>query len=396
MTESLLVKSFSDRLTKKVSDKGIRNDVIKYIDSYVDKNSSVLYYPTPYYRLFFRDETERAFIYDKLDMSANEIKDVLKNIPEIKSSWKIATDPFSITMLLTIRESSILFKKTSSTALKREYEAMFSKSLLFLTLSLYSSLQYKYFRFPNEDLMNYTINNVSNKFLFKKYGNVIGALIHTAQVNHETYIKQLQSNNDYDILLYLINLRIRLNNLVQNFKAEYEKNKANGDYLAHDKENNEPENYHENQSVTTTIAKLTDKVMIKFSTGDINLELTKIACEISECEKNTLYNALLAVKDNELEKVREVILNIFVCYFSNNPKDDESDINSKKFLVESLKLFNKSNTKDKSILTIKSILDYFLNTYCERYSKTERAATKINYKKAMFIYFILFIQNSFK
>ena len=73
-------------------------------------------------------------------------------------------------------------------------------------------------------------------------------------------------------------------------------------------------------------------------------------------------------------------------------KDNKNSINSvgsKKFFSYVYEIYSKSNTKDKTVLDIKDILDVFLNKHSNKYSKTERAATKGAYRKALYLYFVL-------
>ena len=56
------------------------------------------------------------------------------------------------------------------------------------------------------------------------------------------------------------------------------------------------------------------------------------------------------------------------------------------------KIYSKSNVNDKSIITIKELLDKWLKENCEQYSKTERVATLNNYRKAMYLFFTLSTQ----
>lgn len=380
MNDKILVSSFEGLIRNKLSDKNRTNEINNFIKKYIDRNSEILYYNTPLHRLYFSDESERKFIYDKFDIEVSDVKDVIKKVPELKAGWKILNDPFNIFMTLIIREAYI----------KKDQQTM-NNSLLFLSLSLYASLHYKYFPYPpNENIMSYTINNVSNKYLFKQYGSVIKAIIHTIMKNHETYERELRSMEDKDILKYLMNLRIRLNNLIQNFANEYYKNQKSGKYLNHESESYDSENYHENDSLSLTISRISEHVSLKFFTSGTNLKLLQLSANMSNSDKNVLRSAIENIKENESDKVKEIISLIIQIYLGDNNSVDS--IISKKFSVESISIYSKSNTKDERLLRIKDILDYFLTHNCERYASTERAATKINYRKGLFIYFVLFIQ----
>lgn len=390
MAQILAKSEIHKRIENGLDDKKICREFTNYVVSYIDKNTSVLYHPTPSYRLFFRDDVERKYVYNTFKYTETEINDVINQVPELKNNWKILKDPFSVTLLLIIRNALRKKGKTSDKLL----DGVAYHALMFLTLSLYSSLQYKYFRFPpNEDIMQYTINNIRNKFLFKQYGSVYKALEHTALVSHKKYMDDLVTkDNDINILNYLMNLRTRLNNLIKHFKDEYETNKRNKSYLAHETESNEAESYHENDSVSLMIMQLRDKIMLSFVGSDINRSLVRTASEVSKCEKNTLYNALLEIKDEEQNAVKEVILIILSIFFSEHPNMTERDVNSKLFFIECLKLFSKSNTNDKRILRLKELLGMILQKHCLRYAQTNREPTQTAYKKGVYVYFILFTQ----
>lgn len=378
--DSLLVSSFGPIIENKLSDKknvDYINDIVK---KYIDRNSEVLYHNSPLYRLYFNDETDRKPIYDRFDVEINDIKEITKKIPMLKSGWKILNDPFNIFMTLIIRD-----------CYKKKNQLLMNNSLIYLSLSLYASLHYKYYRYPaNENIMEYTINNVSNKYLFKQYGSVMKAIIHTIMKNHETYAKTLSSEKDEDILKYLMNLRIRLNNLMKNFFLEYKKNHDSKKYLNHETESNDAENYHENDSLSLTISRITEHTSLKFFTSGVNLKLLNTSASMSQSDRNVLKNAINNIKENESDKVREIINLILQVYLGDGNSTDS--IISKKFAIESISIYSKSNTKDERLLRIKEILDYFLTHNCERYASTERTATKVNYRKGLFIYFVLFIQ----
>lgn len=380
MDDKILVSSFTGMIDNKIDDKKKVDEINNYINKYIDRNSEILYHNSPLYRIYFSDESERKFIYDEFDITIADIKDVIAKIPQLKSGWKILNDPFNIFMTLIVREACI-----------KKNQMLMNNCLLYLSLSLYASLHYKYYRYPpNENIMEYTINNVSNKYLFKQYGNVLKAIIHTIMKNHETYENNLKSNKDDDILKYLMNLRIRLNNLMQNFWLEYRKNHDSKKYLNHETESNDAENYHENDSLSLTISRISEHTSLKFFTSGVNLKLLYTSANMSQCDKNVLRNALENIKENESDKVKEIMSLIVQIYLGESNSVDS--IISKKFAVQSISIYSKSNTKDERLLKIKELLDYFLKHNCERYVKTERPATKSNYRKGLFIYFVMFIQ----
>ena len=70
----------------------------------------------------------------------------------------------------------------------------------------------------------------------------------------------------------------------------------------------------------------------------------------------------------------------------------EKDIKSWNFITYSFNVYKKSNTNDESIIEIKKVLDRILTKYSPNYIKTNRIATKIQFRRALFMYIILIIQ----
>jgi hypothetical protein len=379
-------KIFLDNLEKPIeialSDKANSRKFAETIKRYIDENNEVLYANSPLYRLYFKNEKDRKVVFDLIKIREDYIDEIIKKVDIIKSSWRITTEPFNIAMLLIIRQYD-----------KAKDKSMMENSLLYLTLSFYSSLHFKYFKFlPNENIMNYTINNLNNKFLFKQYGVVIKALFHTAIKCHEKYRKDLLRGNDIDIVNYLMALKTRLNNLMKNFTNEYMKNSRDKNYLNTQKDSADEEDFYETDNVSLTIARLTEQANNKFYSSELNEKLLRVSSKFADVSPITLRQALESIKENEKDKVKTLIQSILQVYLIDG-KNSFDSIASQKFIAYCISVYSKSNTKDANILRIKSLLDYFLKNNSNRYSETEREATRVNYRKALYMYFVLFIQS---
>lgn len=381
--KSILLNSFSYQIEDRLnSDKKLSENFFKYIGNYIDKNNEILYHNTPTYRLFFSDN-DRQIVYDMCDIDPDSIKDSIKKIPTVKSSWKLINDPFNIIMILLIRY--YILKKNNNGI---------NNTLMYLTLSLYASLHYKMYRYPpNDNIMQYTINRISNKFFFKKYGNISKALFAIAEGSHQKYKNFLTSDDDSKIIQYFVNLRSRLNNQMRVFANEFYKDQKQGNYLNSTEKDTDDDIYDNDENISGIISNLTTKISLNFFSSSINERVSSNAASISKISKIILKNTLLDIKNNENEKVVTIIRGILQTYLSDSSNPINS-IGSQKFIAYSINIYSKSNTKDKIILEMKDILDYFLTRYCNKYTETEREMTKSNYRKAVFVYFILFISST--
>lgn len=379
---NLITGSLEKNIKTFINEKKNRDLFIKVVRGYIDRNNEVLYHNTPTYRLYFSDN-DRGKMYDFVDIEVSTINELMSRLEHIDKNWKIANDPFNVLMTMIIREFTI----------KKDKDGV-ANGLLYLTMSLYASLHYKFFKYPpNDNVMQYTINNISNRYLFKQYGILLKALYHTAESSHETYKNLLIKSDDKSITEYFINLRSRLNNLLRNFADEYHTNYKEGNYLNTQEDSNEEDDYCETENLSGLIYQLSEKVNIKFFSSSISNQLVRLACQSSSCDTPTLHNAIQNIKEQESDKVIDLIRLIIQVYLSE-PNNSYESLNTKKFIGYSLTVYAKSNTKNESILEIKQLLDYFLNKNCERYMKTEREATKVNYRKGLYVFFVLLISDT--
>lgn len=362
------------------NNKNLSKSIFDYINKYFDKNNEILYHNTPTYRLFFSDNPDREFIYNSLEIKPEEINECLKRIPSIKSSWKLINNPFNILMILLIRHYTINNDKQGV-----------DLTLMYLTLSIYSSLHYKSYRYPpNDNIMQYTINRISNKYYFKQYGSVFKALYAIAKGSHDKYTSFLKSDDDNKLIQYFVNLRSRLNNQMKSFNKEFYKDEKEGNYLNSSTDSYEPDNYHENENLSGMITNLTSKVSISFFSNAVNEKFVNMSAHIANINGSVLKNTIVDIKNNENKNVVTLIKNIFQIYLM----DEENSINSlgsQKFITYCINIYSKSNTKDKLVLEIKTILDIFLSKYCDKYNNTEREMTKSNYRKSVYVYFVILI-----
>lgn len=352
-------------------------NIERYIGKYIDKNNEVLYASAPLYRLYFTDN-DRNFIFLSTGIKSNDISNLLKQIDEINAQWKVVSEPFNLLMTILIRELTKTNKTESAESL-----------IMYLTLSLYSSLHYKYFNYlPNENCMNYTINNMNNKFLIKKYGVLYKALEHIALKNHETYVSDLIKGEDINIKDYIMNLRTRLNNFVKIICNEYMKNLKDKKYLNTEEDSMEEENYRQTTNISLEIENIITKTSNSFFSSETNLRFVRAAANKASVHADTLKAAIDAIKEKESDKILDLFRDILQIYFSN-PSNTIDSMKTKNFVAYCLTIYGKSNIKDDNVINLKKLLNYFLSEYCNRYSDTEREATRVSYRKALFIYFVL-------
>lgn len=352
------------------------------INNYLDRNNEYLTTIGPTKKPMFTD-TDMTVVYNAIEVGPKDIKIIINKSSTIKGQWQIMNNPFNSACALAIR----YFKLNKN-------DDMANTVLIYLTMSMYPSLHFKYFQYePNENIMNYTINNLSNKFKIKQVGTIYHALIETTQGSYKLHSDDIDRCTDKDVVMFIMDIKTRLNSMLKKIAIEFYKNKENNNYLNSDVDNYEEDNYHEADSNTYAIERVTNNVVLKLVVSGPNIMLVNVAakwCHVSVSELRNYVNTM--VTNENREDIRHIVEGILFLYIFDSQNKIE-EISSNKFLVYCLGIYKKSNTTDKNIISIKNILDKWLLSL-GTYEKTERKATINDFRRALFTFFVLSIQNS--
>ena len=374
----------------KANDSGInRNKFRREVVAYIDRNNDVLSASIPAYRLLFNDsQREKVFDIWKID------KKIMKDVRETIDSDKAVRKPIMYGMVSTPHNYLVV-------ELIKYYEQQKDKEMvkaltIHLVFHFYSIVHAKYFKFlPNPDIMEFTINRISNKFLFKQYGVVLKVLEHLAAVNHESMKNTLLKNGDTGVLDYLVSTNSRLNSQMQTFSREYYEDYENKNAIFKQSDNYDNDNFILTTNLSGVIENKARNAATDFFTTRVDERVARISAREAQADMNVLVDAITNVKNGKCVEISELMQNILIAYL-NDPDTTESSLGSQLFIGKCLKIYSKSNTKQKAIVEIKRILDELLEANSKHYQETNREATKINYRKALYYYIVLTMQKSVK
>lgn len=378
--KSVLLQHHGDDVKALVADKTRFNNLKRYIERYIDSHSEQLNYIAPTKRLVFAREGNDGLLFlNSLGIKPRELSKEINTIKSVAKISSVLKEPVYVTLTLIIRE--LLLNK-------REKEA--ELFLMYLTLALYSSIQFRTFKYePNENVVAYTMSRISNKFYFKQYGTVFKALyqiaIGLAANNNSTLVR----DSDLDIIQYIMFLRSRISNSMVKFARELYADLESGNYINTVKDSTDEEDYYEVENLSGAIDNMTSRVTLAFSQQNIDQTTLRMAAQLSEVNSTFLSSIIYELKDKEMERVTKVIRNTIITYVREG--NSIQSVGGRQFINNAIRIYNKSNTSDRLVLEIKDIMDYFLHNYSEKYNQTERVATKIKYRKSVYIFFILFI-----
>ena len=384
MITSVILANIYPKVEQAFTSKETQRKFSAIVASYVDRNVNRLSTAGPSKRTLFSD-MERNKVYDLIDFDPKVCKAIVKQSNYIKASWKIVNDPFNLVMMMILRYAKL-----------NKLDQINQLAVTYLTLSMYPSLHYKYFKFePNEAIMQYTINNLSNKFKVKQVGNILQALVDTTALADKTYDKNIRHANDKELTDYINAYKTRLNSLIKKIRDAFEKDYRSGNYMNTERDNEDENDFKTSDSNSLLIQRIVDQVVLKLSVNGPDSRIVDISAKMNQVSVNETRNTLNQLTQNKDESVniRALCESILYLYLFNG-ENHVNDLNGSKFLTFCLAVYKKSNTNDENVIKIKSILDTWIEKYSETYRKTQRVATLNNFRRALYTFFVFTLQRT--
>ena len=383
MITSVITNSLYPIINKTLSNQNSLQSFISVVNKYVDSNIDKLSTIGPTKRILFTD-IDRDNIYNIFGINKQVITKAVNETTYIKNNT-IPADPFNVIMTLIIRFFKINKKEKEMNA-----------AIIYMTLSMYPSIHFKYFRFePNEQIMEYTINNLSNRFKIRQNKNLFMTLVDTTVKSDIHYSQELIRGNDKDIADYILSYKTRLNGLMKNISEEFYKAHKEGKYFNYQEDIDTEDTFVTADNNSYLISRISDAVTMNLSVNGPNEKIVKLSAKLGNVSINDLRNTIhsICTKKETNDDIKEVVKAILYLYlFDNNNNKD--DLYSTKFLAFSLETYKKANTTNINIVTIKKILDKWLNAYSVTYKKTNSVSTINGFRKALFVFFIFTIQKT--
>lgn len=354
--------------------------MIRSIGKYVDSKSASLTTPGPSSRPSFTEE-DREVLFKATDVDKKQIRDVLKRNPTIKAQWQIMNQPFVPLSVLVLRYGAV-----------RKNERLENAMLAYIVLSFYPSIHSKYFKFePNENVMAYTIANMSNKFKVKQSGTIYRAMIETMETCYSRWKGNIIHGTDQEFASFVMDVRNRINSLLKNIAKEFYPNHDKGLYLNSDGDSYEENNFYEADSNIYAVERTTNKVTLKLVVDGPDTNNITLAAKLAQVSVNELRNYVtVLITSDRREQMRQLIEAIINTYVVDAQKNPEEISRNNHFLLHANALYKKSNTSDKNVIRIKAILDSWIEDL-DVYKKTQRQATINNFRRAIYLFFVISI-----
>ena len=360
-----------------------------HVKKYMGENAPILAKSDLHECPGFSREADQGVLFQCMGTTRAQFADVLKRTTnrDVRTGWRMFQNEMYLACTMAVR----YFVKTNN---KRMAELIG----IFFGVWLYSSLHRKYWEFGNnEAAMAYTINNLSNKFDLKKLGSVIAVLKKISDSNLANAKSRLVSKSDDDIFVYARDYRTRCNSFIKNIAKEYYDNLQNGRYMVVDKAtgiDEEGEEYAvERTSDSGAIFSASESFEIWFMTNRLNERLLRTISSLTpEISPAKLANTLNSIKADNKGRIRRVLAGMLGSLMEVQKDNSLRAIHSKEFPIFCVRILSKSNSKNELVIGMKKAVDDLLMDYCDTFRKTKREASRINYRKAIVLYFAMALQ----
>jgi hypothetical protein len=361
--------------------------ITAHVSKFLDANSEALFAPHMGLRIAYSSAFEDE-LFRLSGVTPDEIRKAIKETGLNEDKWHQRNRPVFVLHLMLYRRF-----------LAARDVNMAKRMIMLMAVTMYSGRHKAFFPFANgtafDNIMAYTSNNLSNKFLLKQKGSLHGALDATVDQAMETYDKMLKSKADEDSFKFTINLLTRVHNLVKGVASKFHENWANKNYLNKETETNPDDgSMRDSVNVSTAVTRLVQTSSLHFRTSAPNpsrLSIIARANQISQGELRAVVDqASRKLEESEIAELVRLILTIFLVDQNGKPED----VCSSSFVVEALKAYTKSHTSEPNVLALKRTLDSIMSKSSDGYTKTTREATKTNFRKALFMYLVTSIQEA--
>jgi hypothetical protein len=366
------------------------------VAQYVNKYSSLYGTRAPSVRIPFTDY-DKSNLFKAAGISSDKVKSALYKITsnDIDLRNRVLNDPFNeLCAMLTgwFYQNKNRLKKPQN-----EFAYPYHFTSLYLTMRFYCSIYYRTFRYgdPSPDVMDYTIENLSNKFLLKSVNNIMDIIKYHSETNIENMEERILRGSDVDYVYYCTNLDSRVSNFMKSLARQYYKNYEDKKKIQTEsasRKDDEGDFFIGNTSnISSVLESTVRKIIIKFI-GDKTIDelILDAASKKTKFSKSKLVVMINRIRENTDDKLKMVLTNIIMYYLVSTGKE-VSSMRSSDFVNTMVNLYSISNTKNEIILKIKSLLEDVIKSNSDSILKEGNKNMLDRVKNSVYVYLVLFI-----
>lgn len=380
--EYTLINTLYGRIEEALSNKSNVNTLMRYIQRYADRNSDILLSCDLSERLIF-SESDKKIMYTVTGITQNDVSAAIKKTDAIKSYWKTANNPFYVLTVLVM----CYFARNSMTE-------QLNAVTVYMSYLIYTSSHKSFFKFkPNKQIMDYTINNLSNRYLIKQVGTLQAALEHTVvSAINGRFEEDIRDGSDVHIKDILSALETRISSFVKYIANEFYKNHKSGNYMFHEDEDLSEENFHLSDNISFKIDRIVSLVSSSIiSEGFDQYNCIKRAISLNPgASSKKLESMLNTIVEEDMESIPKFVSDILTLFIYKGQNTSIEEVRTMKFISESMQIY-KSNSQDAITLRIKEKLLHWIDITSEKFGRNfiSRGKTSLDtYRRCIYTCFI--------
>lgn len=374
-------------ITKELAKPKVQDAIIEFMGKFIDDHSTQLSTSGPVHIFTFSDK-EVSVLYNLFNIDSDKLLSLYDET--IKETYYGNISKF-ITGWIKHAPHKLLITAILIEALQKGYEDIVTCCEYMWAFTEYPIVYRMFWKVGvKEDVMNYTIEHLGNKFIVKKTSNLQELLKYHATASVDSFKDRLISGVDNVYIDFMQRMRNQIKNGFKNISVAYYANEKNNS-TQHSKDAKfDDGSLADQEGYNTNINQIVENTINKFMINSINNSMAKITADGAKVDKDNLIgfiNQIWASKDNKLSKLIE---DIITAYFSKNPTD--TSVGSGEFINFGLALYRSIGTsKDPIYQEIKSIINYWMDDIINIKQYYQREGTQIAYARAIFNYIIFMI-----
>jgi hypothetical protein len=361
-----------------------QDEIIKFTGEFIDSHSLALGTSGPVHMFIFGPR-EMAPIYTLFNITEKDI------IEHSKKMFEETFEGMGNFQIVKEAPQKILLISILIEAIQKKYDDIVTCIKYLMAFSEYPILYRKFWKYSvKEDVMNYTIEHLPNKFKIKKMNNILELLKHDIDSSTDFWTDKLSSGQDHTYINFIYRVRNQIKNTFKNIAVQYYDNYERN-ATQHTREGQaEDGTIIDQEGHTSNISISVENTFTKITSNDLIKGKVLIAAEGVKVDHSILMGFLNQIKTSNSNMMYKFIENIITLYFSK--KQSNLSLGSGEFLSFGLALYRSIGiSKNPMHKEIRSVLDYWMNNIVDIRKYYQRADTIIRYTRAIFNYMIFMI-----
>ena len=385
------------------------NKINNIVQSYLTRSASKLGMKYPVSKVpFLKSDMDWLFNVCKVDKNIvyNESMKITAN--DIDPSNHLIQEPFNMLCVIIAHVFLKRDKRLQGLILdiakgkhlddKIKYASPVYRVVLYLAIHFYSALYNKYWKYdPTEDVMDYTIEHMSNKFIIRKCQNIFEFITYHSETNVENMMDRLLRASDVDLIYFYSNLNNRISHALRTIANNYYANKEAGNQVGHENANRVSDEgkffVGDTTSISADVENTTRRTVTRFfSESVLNDKLVAGACARTKFSKAKFVLIMQKIRENhENDDIIHDIFASIISYYLIKFQGRIENLKSNNFLLQMFKVYSISNTKDDFVVKIKDELTKLIKKNANTILDEGNANIVDRAKASCFNYFVLYI-----